>query len=144
MAVILVSRHSGALTWLQRQLGVTDFQQVAHLHDLPMGPGDRVYGILPIAWAARICRAGAEAHILTLDVPPQLRGQELTATQMDHLGARLVCTSILYVLTEAEITLAKFARQLEAAGKSTVKAVLLKDGFETAWFENGQGRIPGA
>lgn len=90
MAVILVSRHSGALTWLQRQLGVTDFQQVAHLHDLPMGPGDRVYGILPIAWAARICRAGAEAHILTLDVPPQLRGQELTATQMDDLGARLV------------------------------------------------------
>ena len=90
MAVILVSRHSGALTWLQRQLGVTDVQQVAHLHDLPMGPGDRVCGILPIAWAARICRAGAEAHILTLDVPPQLRGQELTATQMDDLGARLV------------------------------------------------------
>ena len=58
--------------------------------------------------------------------------------------AQAVCTSIPYVLTEDESTLAKFARQLEAAGKSSVKAVLLKDGFETAWFDNGQGRIPGA
>lgn len=60
------------------------------------------------------------------------------------LLAQAVCTSIPYVLTEDESTLAKFARQLEAAGKSSVKAVLLKDGFESAWFENGQGRIPGA
>ncbi len=59
------------------------------------------------------------------------------------LLAQAVCTAIPYVLTEDERTLAKFARQLEAAGRSTVKAVLLRDGFDLAWFNNGQRGLPG-
>ena len=59
------------------------------------------------------------------------------------LLAQAVCTAIPYVLTEDERTLAKFAKQLEAAGRSTVKAVLLRDGFDLAWFNNGQQGLPG-
>ena len=51
--------------------------------------------------------------------------------------------SIPYVLTEDERTLAKFARQLELAGRASVKAVLLKDGLELAWFNSGQRDLPG-
>ncbi|MDZ7589863.1 MAG: PIN domain-containing protein [Rubrivivax sp.] len=59
------------------------------------------------------------------------------------LLAQAVCTSIPYILTEDEKTLAKFARQLELAGRSSVKTVLLRDGFELAWFNNGQRGFPG-
>ena len=59
------------------------------------------------------------------------------------LLAQAVCMSIPYVLTEDERTLAKFARQLELAGRASVKAVLLKDGFDLAWFNSGQRALPG-
>ena len=59
------------------------------------------------------------------------------------LLAQAVCMSIPYVLTEDERTLAKFARQLELAGRASVKAVLLKDGFDLAWFNSGQRDLPG-
>ena len=59
------------------------------------------------------------------------------------LLAQAVCTAIPYVLTEDERTLAKFAKQLEVAGRSGVKAVLLRDGFDRAWFNNGQQGLPG-
>jgi len=59
------------------------------------------------------------------------------------LLAQAVCTSIPYVLTEDEKTLAKFAKQLELAGRSSVKTILLKDGFDLAWFNDGQRGLPG-
>ena len=114
---------------------VSEFHAKQPITDLPW----RNFHLLPFNIDHGMM-AGDWASVLRRD-----SGDSRHAVQDDlKLLAQAVCTSILYVLTEAEITLAKFARQLEAAGKSTVKAVLLKDGFETAWFENGQGRIPGA
>ena len=114
---------------------VSEFHAKQPITDLPL----RNFHVLPFNIDHGMM-AGDWASVLRRD-----SGDSRHAVQADlKLLAQAVCTSILYVLTEAEITLAKFARQLEAAGKSSVKAVLLKDGFETAWFENGQGRIPGA
>lgn len=87
----LVSRHPGALEWMQRRVPARPTRALAHL-----GPGfrpkrgDRVYGVLPLAWVERIQRAGAEAWVLEVDLPEELRGRELGAAELDALQARLV------------------------------------------------------
>lgn len=60
------------------------------------------------------------------------------------LIAQAVCESMTHVLTEDEQTLCKYIRRLAEAGRCSLSPVLLADGFDAAWFENGQSRIPGA
>ena len=86
----MVSRHQGAVEWIRAQLGSQQIAVVAHLDDASFAAGDVVCGVLPLAWAARICAAGAEALALTVDIPERLRGFELTAAELHRLGARLV------------------------------------------------------
>ena len=52
-------------------------------------PGDVVIGTLPVHIVAEICARGGRYLHLTLDVPPQARGRELTADDMERFGARL-------------------------------------------------------
>ena len=88
-AVWVVTRHPGAAEWVQARLG----QSVCvtpHLHADAIEPGAYYYGVFPLNLAAAICRAGAECWAIAMDVPPALRGQELSAAQLDALGARLV------------------------------------------------------
>ena len=90
MPTYIVTRHAGALVWLRRHFGEPNLRALRCAEDAPVRAGDRVVGVLPISWAARICALGAEAHVLTFDVPAELRGQELSADDLDALGARLV------------------------------------------------------
>ena len=83
-----VSRHPGALEWLQRQ-GVEVDQCVAHLDVDVLRPGDTVLGTLPINLACEVCRRGVEYWHLSLRVPFALRGQELSAEQLDECHATL-------------------------------------------------------
>ncbi len=59
------------------------------------------------------------------------------------LIAQAVCESVSHVLTEDRHTLAKYVRRFNDAGQSALKIVLLADGFEAAWFDDGQQGIPG-
>lgn len=59
------------------------------------------------------------------------------------LIAQSICESLTHVLTEDQNTLAKYVARFNALGRCSLRFVLLADGFESAWFENGQGRIPG-
>ena len=88
--VFVVTRHRGAIEWLQWRLGSTPVTVLAHLEAADFRPGDRVCGVLPLAWAARICAQGASAHVLTYEAPETLRGKELTAADLRHLDAQLV------------------------------------------------------
>jgi CRISPR-associated protein Csx16 len=88
MSTWFVSRHPGATEWARRQKLVVD-QFVPHLDPVLVQPGDTVVGSLPVNLAARVCEAGARYWHLTLKLPPTLRGQELTANQLDALGAEL-------------------------------------------------------
>lgn len=90
----LVTRHPGAREWLCRQ-GV-EARVVVHLDPAWIAEGDEVYGTLPIHIAAAVCARGARFFHLTLDLPPDLRGQEIDATTMDTVGARLVEYRILH------------------------------------------------
>jgi len=86
-----VSRHPGALEWMRRQVPGSTALEIAHLDtDCGLGSGDRVFGVLPLVWIEHIHRAGAEAWVLEVELPPSLRGQELSAETLDALGARLV------------------------------------------------------
>lgn len=86
---LIVTRHPGAADWVRRVLG-RPVRCVAHLEVHELRPGMRYHGVFPLDLAAAICAAGSECWAISLRVPAALRGQELTAAQLDQLGARLV------------------------------------------------------
>lgn len=90
MTTWFISRHPGALHWVQRHGPAFD-RHLAHL-DLNLGrvrAGDTVVGTLPVNLAARVCAAGARYVHLSLDLPADWRGRELSAVQLDAAQARL-------------------------------------------------------
>jgi len=71
-------------------------------------------------------------------------GDDRVALKDDvKLIAQAVCLSITHVLTEDEQTLTKYVIRLNALGRCSLRCILLTHGFDAAWFENGQSRIPG-
>lgn len=55
-----------------------------------LNAGDRVYGTLPLALAARVCALGAEYWHLDVHLPAAWRGRELTPEELSAAGARFV------------------------------------------------------
>ena len=54
-----------------------------------MRPGDVVIGTLPINLAAEVCVRGARYLHMSLDLPFEKRGLELSADEMQRFGARI-------------------------------------------------------
>jgi len=94
MKTIFVSRHPGAAGWAAAH-GFADVEVVTHF--VPSGEAVRVIGTLPVQLAAAVFEAGGEYHHLTLTVPAEMRGTELSAAQMDQCGA---CVERFYVVSE--------------------------------------------
>ena len=88
MTTFFVSRHPGAIEWAQRQNLVVD-RVVPHLDPAQVQPGDTVIGSLPVNLAAQVCDAPAHYLHLSLALPAARRGQELSADDLECLGARL-------------------------------------------------------
>ncbi len=88
MTTWFVSRHPGAVEWVVRQ-SLEVHRQVAHLNLDDIQTGDTVIGSLPVNLAAKVCALGATYWHLSLEVPAHLRGKELDADALQHLGARL-------------------------------------------------------
>lgn len=89
MTTWLITRHPGALQWMQRS-GIAFDQHLAHLHDVNrIQPGDVVIGTLPVHLAAQVCARGASYWNLSLQMPEVMRGQELSAQQLGQCGAIL-------------------------------------------------------
>jgi hypothetical protein len=57
------------------------------------------------------------------------------------LLAQCDCESISHLISEDASTLAKYLNRAQTNGLASTKTILLKDGFDTAWFENGQTRL---
>jgi CRISPR-associated protein Csx16 len=83
-----VSRHPGAREWAARK-GIRVDRTIAHLDIAEVRAGDTVIGTLPVNLAAEVCRRGARYVNLSLDVPEELRGRELSADELERCGARL-------------------------------------------------------
>lgn len=88
MKTYFIGRHPGAVEWAKAQ-GFGDALMVAHFDPECVQPGDVVLGTLPVPLASEVCRRGGEYHHLTMDLPVEARGKELTAADMAGYGARL-------------------------------------------------------
>ena len=89
----VVTRHAGAMRWLDRQcwpVRALIVRWVSHL-DLNLVEADHaVIGTLPIHWVAQLCARGARYWHLVFDVPEASRGVELTDDALTALGAALI------------------------------------------------------
>jgi len=88
MTIWFVSRHEGALHWM-RQSGVAFDRHVPHLDPAEVLTGDTVVGSLPVNLAAQVCQRGAAYWHLALEVSAAARGRELSADELQALGATL-------------------------------------------------------
>lgn len=88
MTTYFVSRHPGALDWATQE-GIQVDRLVAHLLTEDIRRGDVVLGTLPVQLAAEVCGRGARYLHLSMDIPQELRGRDLTADDMRACGARL-------------------------------------------------------
>ncbi len=88
MAVWFVSRHPGAVDWA-RMKGVMVDYWVPHLVADEVAPCDTVIGTLPVQLAADVCARGARYFNLSLDLPFEWRGRELSVQELHAVNARL-------------------------------------------------------
>jgi CRISPR-associated protein Csx16 len=88
MTTFFVSRHPGARNWAVQQDIAVD-RVVEHLDPIAVEAGDVVIGTLPVNLAAEVCARGGRYLHLSLDLPAERRGLELTAEDMVRVGARL-------------------------------------------------------
>ncbi len=87
----LITRHAGAREWVE-QKGIRVDAVLGHLDEEALGriqQGDTIIGTLPIHLVAEVCARGARYLHLSLNLPPEARGKELTPEEMDRYGARL-------------------------------------------------------
>lgn len=93
MTAFFVTRHPGAVEWAARR-GISA-RMVPHLDPADVASGDVVMGTLPIHLAAEVCARGGRYLHLELTLPPEARGRDLTADDMDRFGARLTGFHVL-------------------------------------------------
>ena len=84
-----VSRHPGAIEWAKRQCLAID-RWVEHLDPAEVNADDIVIGTLPVNLAAEVCKRGARYLHLSLKVPAEWRGRELSADDLQQIDAQTV------------------------------------------------------
>lgn len=89
MTTYFITRHVGALDWAK----ANDVHFDVHLPHLlnvdELKSGDVIIGTLPINIISQINELGVRYIHLSLDIPPQLRGVELTVEQLNECQATL-------------------------------------------------------
>jgi len=86
--IYFVSRHLGAVAWAAEEGFAVD-KQLSHLDPTIIQDGDVVIGSLPVHLAAQVCNKGGRYLHLSMEIPPELRGAELTVERMRACHARL-------------------------------------------------------
>ena len=88
MTTYFISRHAGAVDWAKAE-GFHVDKRLAHFDVTIIKAGDNVLGTLPINLVAEVNARGGNYFHLTLELPSDARGKELTADDMRQYGARL-------------------------------------------------------
>jgi CRISPR-associated protein Csx16 len=93
MTTWFVTRHPGAIAWAHRQGIIAessndrDERIIDSITPADVRLGDVVFGTLPVHLAAEICARGGRYFHITMSVPSDRRGQELTPDDMEAFGA---------------------------------------------------------
>jgi hypothetical protein len=112
---------------------VSEFQVKQAINDLPL----RNFVMLPFN-VDHAMRCG-----LIIRQMPRDAGDDRVRVKDDFkLLAQCDCESITHLISEDASTLAKYLDRARDTGLATTKVVLLRDGFDASWFENGQSRLP--
>lgn len=85
MTTYLITRHPGARNWAEEH-GVAVDRVIDHLDTAMIKPGDTVIGTLPVNLAAEVCARGGRYFHLTLDLPPEWRGVNLSAASGQYVA----------------------------------------------------------
>jgi len=88
MTTYFISRHPGAIEWAKQQ-GIKVDQQPRHFDAEQTRPSDTIIGTLPVNLIAKVCELGGHYLHLSLDLPAEARGKELTPEEMTKYNARL-------------------------------------------------------
>ncbi len=99
MTTFFISRHPGAREWAAEE-GIVVDRQIAHLDTEIIQSGDVVIGTLPVNLAARVCQRGGRYLHLSLELPPDWRGRELSADDLCQIGAQVQEYRIVPVLAD--------------------------------------------
>ena len=99
MKILVVTRHTATCNWLKTQLEGHALHFTAHFsHEMAEG-FEVVVGILPINLVADLNALGIRFFMVTMDVPAELRGKELTEEQMVECNVKLEQFSVLRIST---------------------------------------------
>lgn len=108
---------------------ISEFQVKQAINDLPL----RNFVVLPFN-VDHAMSCGLLMRRLSRDA-----GDDRVRVKDDFkLIAQCDCEGITHLLSEDAGTLAKYLQRAHAEGMPATRAVLLKDGFDAAWFNNGQ------
>ena len=107
----------------------SEFQVKQAVTDLPM----RNFIVLPF----NIDHA-MTAGILMRSIQREAGDDRVAVKDDVKLIVQAVCEQITHILTEDRSTLAKYLGNLNQSGECKTKAILLVDGFNSAWFNSGQ------
>lgn len=89
MTTYFVSRHQASIDWMKQQSIQVD-QWLTHLDDeTKLKSGDRVIGTLPIQIVERLCKNSVEYIHLSINIPAEWRGLELSPKQLAECSPKL-------------------------------------------------------
>jgi hypothetical protein len=111
---------------------ISEFQVKQAINDLPL----RIFVVLPFNVDHAMC-CGLIIRQMTRD--PE--DDRVRVKDDFKLLAQCDCEAISHLISEDASTLAKYLDRARDAGLATTKVVLLRDGFDAAWFDNGQKRL---
>lgn len=111
---------------------ISEYQVMQAINDLPL----RNFVVLPFN-VDHAMRCG-----LIIRQMPRDSGDDRVRVKDDYkLLAQCDCDSISHLLSEDASTLAKYLDRARETGLASTRGVLLRNGFDAAWFENGQTRL---
>ena len=111
---------------------ISEFQVMQAIKDLPL----RNFVVLPFNVDHAI-----KCGLMVRNMARDLEDNRGVVKDDFKLLAQCDCEEISHLFSEDANTLAKYAGRALKAGLTNTKVVLLRDGFDASWFENGQTRL---
>lgn len=111
---------------------ISEYQVKQAINDLPL----RNFIVLPF----NVDHAMA-CGLLVRAIPRDAGDDRVRVKDDFKLIAQCQCDGFSHVLSEDASTLTKYVHRFRESGHVETRSILLKDGFDAAWFENGQHRL---
>ncbi len=111
---------------------ISEFQVKQAINDLPL----RNFVVLPFN-VDHAMRCG----LIIRDMARDPEDDRVRVKDDFKLMAQCDCEGISHLISEDASTLAKYLNRARTADSTVTKVVLLRDGFDPSWFENGQARL---